>query len=717
MDAIENVIRSSFDIPQNRSTQGTSPNETSEVLVEPDIKRANIPLAIDQPVVVTGKTGVRLIWKAFIQTPVRLTEADTWPIAKPEQCGTIAAEKPSLYTMNKTIRDYRHILPNMNELAERRRHRESSHASRMTSTRLLFNSSRGRKMPRFLKTLPSRQPRFPPLKRSSQFEDFLKVLDTNTSVDSGSFATEDIVKTSTTPEAVSEKWEESDKPSQSGESNVGTEEPQKVSETHPRKKVASLSSCGSKVSHRKKGLRKRKSNSAKNRLRSESYHSTSHRHLTALQLLREQRAQSAITDMTVSGSSHLNPKAFSEDDSVVESLRSSQVKPFRIQSHFSRGTQFDLLTPKVVDMEDRLTGLEILDAKIRDYDMQLPIKSDNEERLRKLYQITIMKEPMLKSLLNSFRLDTLPPDLRHLVRIGSLYRQVPGFERPPEENEVGTDPFDVKLHVNDEIAVNDPENLWIEAGVLTVGLFTHWMKKVQPNQLFRYLTVNEVEVVLRNFGKQLSDTFQVATSTAREELHSAIAACAENLGLMPVLLRTAEDWLDNLLGCLCSADRTVREETCYVLAFTFTNRTVVDFIRNYPTVDIAYDVTTAVLHAIELHQASFLHYYCLLALMIEGCPMFSILKAVMEIGPHSTSTLLNYIWPRLIYYALKYWNGKQFLRDRVLLKNLNECIEKAYLRGISRRNAKLAQIQLSRRFKILTKPTTVWLDEWKKFDV
>lgn len=690
-------------------------NEANEMPVEPaTASLTNLPLTNDQPIEVGSKTSVRLIWKAFVQTPVRLTEADTWPISKPEQYGSIATEKASLYTMNQTIREYRHMLPYMNEVLEPKKNLNSLYAPRMTITRQLFNSPRG-KAPRFLKTIPPKHLKFPLLKRSSQFEEFLQVFQNAAPVGRDSVLPEDMAQFTSVLTSGSEKYEESDNCTQSDESILDRETQWKPNEIFQRRKFSSFSISESKRTDRKKYSGKHKSLSLVSKKHKE-FCPTAFRSLAALESLKEQRAQSGITEMALSGSSHLNIRAFNDTESVRETLRNSQIKLFHIQSSSGQISQRGGLGTDVIDLKDKLTSFEILDAKIRDHDLNLPLNSDNVEKLRKLYQVTIMKEPMLRMLFTIFRPDSLTPDLQRLVRMASLYRQIPGFERPADEEDVNTNQFDLQLPKDDMIAVNDPESLWMEAGVLIVGLFVQWMKKVQPNQLIPLLSTNEVETVLRNFGKKIREAYQVPTSTARQDLQGAIAACAEQVGLVPVLLRTAEDWLDNLLGCLSSSERTVREQTCYVLAYLFTNSTLVGFIRDYATYDIAYDVTVAVLHAMELHQASFLHYYCLLALMIEGCPIFSILNAVIEIGPRSPNVLLNHIWPRLIYYALKYWNTKQFLRDRVLLKTLNESIEKAYLRGISRKNAKLAQIQLSRRFKIITKPTTIWLDEWKNYD-
>ncbi|KAA0193714.1 hypothetical protein FBUS_03144 [Fasciolopsis buskii] len=705
VDPKEHINRSSFVI-QNEA------NETLSQLTTDSSK--NLPLTNDQPIEVGSKTSVRLIWKAFVQTPVRLTEADTWPISKPEQYGSIAMEKASSYTMNQTIRGYRHMLPHMIEVPEVKNFLGSLSTPRITTTRQLFNSPRG-KAPRFLKTLPPKHPKFPLLKRSSQFEDFLTVFQNSAPVGRDSVLSKYVDELPTAVATGSEECDGSDNYTQSDESVLEHETYGKPYENIERRKFSSLSSSESRRTHRKKYPGKSKSSSlvSKKRLK---FCPTAFRSLAALESLKQQRAQLGITEMALGGSSYLNIRAFNDTESVMETLRKSQIKLFHIQSSSGQISQTGGLGIDVIDLKDKITSFEILDAKIRDHDLNLPVNSDNVEKLRKLYQVTIMREPMLRMLFTTLRPDSLPPDLQRLVRMASLYRQLPGFERPTDEQDVSTSSFDLELPKDDAIAVNDPEHLWMEAGVLIVGLFVQWMKKVQPNQLIHFLNANEVETVLRDFGKKLQETYQVPTSTTRQDLQEAIAACAEQTGLVPVLLRTTEDWLDNLLGCLSSSERTVREQTCYVLAYLFTNSTLVTFIRNYATYDIPYDVTVAVLHAMELHQASFLHYYCLLAFMIEGCPIFSILNAVIEIGPRSPNVLLNHMWPRLIYYALKYWNTKQFLRDRGQLKILNECIERAYLRGISRKNAKLAQIQLSRRFKIITKPTTVWLDEWKKFD-
>lgn len=657
-----------------------------------------------------NQQAARIVWKAYIQTPVRLVGSDVWPIPLPESYGTNAPSPPPCKGIDRTVRDYKLILPEQND--EHAPHRRSdSRLSRMTAGgRTMFSTVKRTKVHRFLKTIPPPNLQFPPLQRSQHFEQFIQQPKYHR------------LSKSQSEEAIAPRHgsKRKDPPSRKlsirRESHVSTSR----SQSDNTRKSSTFSSRDSVYSRLRllslfdKSLSKLSFTFPIYSSRRDTHRSSSDSFMTQTEPSKETPENVAKIILPEAKSI----KAVASETGNDDGLRRPDVTTF--EKMVQKNQRFVLpsfLHPHIMDMEEVYTGADILDAKIRDHDLKLPIHPETADDLRKLYHITILKDASLKDLLKSARLDTLPKQLRHLVRMGSLFKQVNavdiGFgerealERQKQYCEVKEPSADT--------AIADVQNLWIEAKVFTSELFTTWVSQMKPNTSYGKLSIMEFDTLLRHTGRLIRSNNTVPTSDSRCQLGTILATCAACPRYLPVLWARIYEWLDSLLSCLYSRERTVREQACYILAYLFTEPNLVEGIRHCPHIDIGFDTTAAILQAIPISHGSFIHYFCLLAIIIEGCPMSSILDAVMEIGPISSSALVNHLWPRLLYYALRYWHGKHILRDRILLKTLNESIERAYVKGISRKNARLAQIQLSRRFKVLTKPTTVWLDEWKKF--
>ncbi|OON22492.1 hypothetical protein X801_01604 [Opisthorchis viverrini] len=652
----------------------------------------------------------RILWKAFIQNPVRLSENDAWPITRPEHFGLMAPERRVIRDMNKTVGEYEAILPVLGNFSDRR-FRTTSVVSRSTlGGRTAFHSSvRSRRQMRFLKTIPTGTLQFPPLIRSQHFEQFLTFstgMPYRISFDTEGIENADAIMLNhreTTTESLQCPMESYPKDFTHYNSNNELEGSPENSIYRP------ISIFGQSISKIRRDFP------------IQPQAPTVHRALAALKSLRLMRMQSGGSSMP--DNVLLNLQAAEQEELNTKQYhrhsRPTTTSLKLLRGRNKRANFPEVLVPSVIDLDDMYQGPDILDAKIKEHDLQLPIHPESAKDLRQLYNITILKDSILRDLLKSSRIDALPKSLRHLVRMGTLYKHTGCPEKGTGELEAiakKTQYCPVR-HAEADTAIGDLENLWIEAKVFTTALFNNWIVQMQPNTSFGKYSQTAMDTRIRSVTKTIRAHNSLATSKSRSELCILLATCASFPQYIPVLMNRINDWLEVLLNCLFSCERTVREETCYILAYLFTERNLVDAIRYHPMIDIGYDVAVTVLHAIEVSSSSFLHFFCLLALMIEGCPMYSILHAVMDISPSSPNTLLNHLWPRLLYYALKYWHKNMFSRDRLLLKSINESIERAYVRGISRKQAKLAQIQLSRRFRLVTKPTTIWLDEWKKFNV
>lgn len=656
----------------------------------------------------------RIVWKAFIQTPVRLVESDAWPVPLPDCYGMAAPSPPSGKGIDKSVREYKLILPEQNDERAPRR-RSDSRLSRMTAGgRTIFSSAKRSKVQRFLKTIPPPNLQFPPLQRSPHFEKFIQHPKYHRL--SKSQSEEAMAPRCGNKRRDTMKLDQpSRKTSQRRESHVSMSRTQ--SEDTRKSSSFSRDSVYSRLklmSLFNKSLSKLSFTFPIYSSRRDTRHSSSDSFTTQTEPDKgtpEDAKRNTLNEVR-------SVKAVASDTGTEQALRRPSVTTFeKLVQKNQRFLLPSFLRPHIMDLEEVYMGADILDAKIRDHDLKLPIHPDTADELRKLYQVTILKDASLKDLLKSTRLDALPKKLRHLVRMGSLFKQANLVDKGLGEQEAleRQNQYCTVKELSADTAIGDVQNLWIEAKVFTSELFAMWVSQMRPNATYSKLGLVEFDMLLRRTGRLLRANNAVPTSDIRSQLGSILATCAACPRFLPILWSRIHDWLDSLLSCLYSRERTVREQTCYILAYMFTEPNLVEGIRHCPHIDIGFDTTVAILQAIPISNSTFIHYFCLLAIIIEGCPMSSILDAVMEIGPTSSSAMVNHLWPRLLYYALRYWHGKQILRDRILLKTLNESIERAYVKGISRKNAKLAQIQLSRRFKLLTKPTTVWLDEWKKF--
>ncbi|CAH8863287.1 unnamed protein product [Trichobilharzia szidati] len=374
--------------------------------------------------------------------------------------------------------------------------------------------------------------------------------------------------------------------------------------------------------------------------------------------------------------------------------------------------------PYVPDIRCCLPGIDVLKVKIRDYDLKLDAKVDNLARYRHAYKIGILNDKKLKNFFTIKRPDTLPDSLQRLVRLGSLSQL--GAPREKEKNELEAMERERKycqiVVKRIDTALDDVKELWLESRYIIHDLFYYWLSEGKPNEAYSHLSVTEAEDQIRHYTKLLKSSGLYPTSSIRHQWLCLLSTFIHHDHLLNTLMTTIDIWLNGLLEGLFNPERTVREETCYLLAYLFIESRLTHLLVNYTSIDICYDVTLTVLRAIEVYPVTFIHYYILLTLMIEGCPVLSILQAILDKCPYTKCILLQHYWPRLIYYILKFWPLKQFSNDRLELFEINESLDKGYLNPISKINSKLAQSELGKRFLFITKPMTVWLPQWLRPD-
>ncbi|VEL15516.1 unnamed protein product [Protopolystoma xenopodis] len=191
-----------------------------------------------------------------------------------------------------------------------------------------------------------------------------------------------------------------------------------------------------------------------------------------------------------------------------------------------------------------------------------------------------------------------------------------------------------------------------------------------------------------------------------------LATCAMHSSLRRLLWSNMAFWLEPTLAGLFSQHRSCREEACYALAYLFSEASLARDIHCQLNVDLEHDVAAAVVRAMETHRESFMHYYCLVGFILEGCPSFTVLECILERCPVSRCRLLHHIWPRFVYLAVKHWPLVHLQQDRGHLRRLGEALERAFLRPISRRQANIALLQLGIKYKRVSRLVTHWCSEW-----
>nr|CAH8863119.1 unnamed protein product [Trichobilharzia regenti] len=413
---------------------------------------------------------------------------------------------------------------------------------------------------------------------------------------------------------------------------------------------------------------------------------------------------------STSGSLHVTyPKELAANQFSLMDETEEKVKEYRLRG-FSQ--------PYIPDMHTCLPGIDVLKVKIRDYDLKLDAKVDNLARYRHAYKIGILNDKKLKNFFTIKRPDTLPDCLQRLVRLGSLSQL--SAPREKEKNELEALQRERKycriVVKRTDTALDDVRELWLESRYIIHDQFSYWLSEGKPNEAYSHLSVMEAEEQIRHYTKLLKSSGLYPTSSIRHQWLNLLSTFIHHDHLLNTLMTTIDIWLNGLLEGLFNPERTVREETCYLLAYLFIESRLTHLLANYTSIDLCYDVTMTVLRAIELYPITFIHYYTLLALMIEGCPVLSILQAILDKCPYTKCILLQHYWPRLIYYILKFWPLKQFSNDRLELFEINDSLDKGYMNPISKVNSKLAQSELGKRFLFITKPMTVWLPQWLRPD-
>ncbi|VDL94622.1 unnamed protein product [Schistocephalus solidus] len=368
-----------------------------------------------------------------------------------------------------------------------------------------------------------------------------------------------------------------------------------------------------------------------------------------------------------------------------------------------------MLKPEVEDVRHMYSGMVILSAKIKDFDLHVPLISLDTEEMRELYTVTILRDNSLKRIFNFKNIARLPEELQYL--------RVLKRSNEPDLSQVKMKDADADNDAQFRVAMADTSTCilssiashFYEADFLVLGLFTSWFSRARYDpRLMKLQATEEFTKLFQLLGEELFYRGSDPSACTRLELLYVLATASTETKLRHQMWTNVRFWLEPLLSNLIAERSSSRQECCYTLAYLFSSNKLVEDMRHNLTLDIPFDVTAAVVRAIETCPSSFMHYFCLLGYMIEGCPNISILRCITEKGPTSKNLIFRQRWPLLIYYAFRFWKMDYLQVDPLYPKHTAMELEAARKDPISRRAAKMALCAISIRTRSPVPSVTCW---------
>ncbi|VDN10922.1 unnamed protein product [Dibothriocephalus latus] len=384
-----------------------------------------------------------------------------------------------------------------------------------------------------------------------------------------------------------------------------------------------------------------------------------------------------------------------------------------------RFTPRNQLKPDVMDLKYMYPGSTLLSAKLKDYDCHVPLISYDTNEMRELYTVTILKDTCLRRLLAFRNLSTLPPELHYIKNIKKKEESddsLPGVKTLDADGDKDQQ-FRVTMENTAKSILSELANQFYEADYVVLSLFTNWLERARKDTCLLCLqTADEIDAFLHIMGREIVNDIFKPAGNARMQLLFVLATASEDARLRHNLWIGVKVWLEPLLLSLLVESTGTREEACYTLAYLFSSNTLVNDMRHNYELDIPFDVASVVLRALEMRPESFMHFFCLLAYMIEGCPCYSILNCLIDKAPKTKITVFRQRWPLLIYYAFRHWEHSYLFVSPFCPKRISEAMLVAYGDPVSRKAARMALCAISIRTHFIIPVVTCWLNQWTNRD-
>lgn len=357
----------------------------------------------------------------------------------------------------------------------------------------------------------------------------------------------------------------------------------------------------------------------------------------------------------------------------------------------------------------------ILRAFLSEQFLELNLEGSESFELRRMYIATILSQPVIYNLIMKH------PDMIPSRIFSDLVNYKKGFEVNPiyaptvVKIESGswrqtfhrtlsspTGTILIELENDMPLFANFYKTL-IEKRSESVTIDACWLKERKPQTIrenLHHMAVN-LRIGRHNPG-----------STVRFDIIQLFIAAGRNDRLLRHLGLTVEGWLDQLVKGLYSPFKSVREETCQVLCYMTSNYPVMRELYLSKYFDVVQDLSLTILRAIDQFEDTFSEYYILLAHIIHYCPSRSILDCIVERWMNFRSIGMVLRWPRLVYYALRYWPDDALcLGSRLFSIRVTRALENALQRPITAKVSRCALYYLQVRFNNVSSLFSVYYDK------
>lgn len=395
------------------------------------------------------------------------------------------------------------------------------------------------------------------------------------------------------------------------------------------------------------------------------------------------------------------------NSSVVTSLASQFT--FKPERGLSRDNTICRHLRKLLpDMRDALSAEKLLNMFVDDFHLQIPFQDEDLEN-KDIYEAAIKKNKVIYKMLTN-NINMMPSGIASLLyknkKPGSDLQIERRFDDSQKDLYFYTSLAKTFNNILEEISEEMKD-----VRMFYYPLFKFAFEMVQP---IDYLLEFEDETLLKRevsmLNNELKSNRNTPGSLVRWKVMEFLRSSETNHMLTTILVNSCQSWLNNLLKCLFSEYSSVREEACLALAYLMTRQTVTNELFNLRHYDISYDILATIFRAIELFPVNISCLYCSIGYIMNRSFNVALLELIADKGPALTNRFVKRNWPKLLYYALKYWPYSLMVENPATLRKIKDVLQIMVLIKETKKSAKMAMCFLSRKFLLKTKVSTVWFE-------
>lgn len=365
----------------------------------------------------------------------------------------------------------------------------------------------------------------------------------------------------------------------------------------------------------------------------------------------------------------------------------------------------------IPELKDKVEVNTLLRAYLSEEFLNLRLEGEEARYLRQLYESAILHQPIIHNLFMKHP-NMLPAEIFadlvtfkmgfevHPMYASIISRVEEGHWRETLINTLSLPAGNTLIELENDVPqyANFYKKL-MELRAQAIKVDKYWIREKRSHVLREKLI--HVSVALR-IGR-LSPG-----STVRFDLMQLFEAAKRNRRLLQQLGLSVDGWLNQLVLGLQSSFKSVREETCQVLCYMTSSYSIMKELYMSRYFDVVRDICLVVLRVMDQFEEDFPECYIVLAHFIHYCPSSSIIENILDRWNSFRCTALILKWPRLMYYALRYWPtdplcfGSRVLNLRII-RALETALQRPYTAKVARFPLFFAQarfLQVSRFFTI-----------------